>query len=48
HEPRRAPVCERLFAEGLCLPSGSAMRDEDVARVAAVARRALAPTAVAR
>ena len=41
HEPRRAPVCERLFAEGICLPSGSAMRDDEVDRVARVAVRAL-------
>lgn len=28
-------VSERLFADGLCLPSGSQMSDDDVARVAA-------------
>lgn len=29
-------LSERIFADGLCLPSGSAMRDEDVERVASV------------
>jgi len=31
-------VAERAFADGLCLPSGSAMTDADVGRVAAVLR----------
>ena len=31
-------VCERLFDLGLCLPSGSAMTDDDVARVVGVVR----------
>ena len=31
-------VCERLFERGLCLPSGSAMTDEDVARVVGMVR----------
>ncbi|MDF2095824.1 DegT/DnrJ/EryC1/StrS family aminotransferase [Aquibaculum arenosum] len=34
-------VAERLFANGLCLPSGSAMSDETVERVAAEARYCL-------
>jgi dTDP-4-amino-4,6-dideoxygalactose transaminase len=33
-------VSEALFRDGLCLPSGSAMTDKDVERVAAVVRRA--------
>jgi pyridoxal phosphate-dependent aminotransferase EpsN len=35
-------VCEAIFSDGLCLPSGSAMRPEDVERVAGIvtARRA--------
>jgi pyridoxal phosphate-dependent aminotransferase EpsN len=33
-------VSERLFAQGLCLPSGSAMTGEDLARVAGVVRSA--------
>ncbi len=32
---RSGNVSERLFHQGLCLPSGTAMTDEDVARVAA-------------
>ena len=36
---RGGAVAEDLFARGLCLPSGSAMTDDDVARVAAVVRR---------
>jgi dTDP-4-amino-4,6-dideoxygalactose transaminase len=32
-------VAERLFAQGLCLPSGSALTRADVERVAAVVRR---------
>ena len=32
-------VAERLFARGLCLPSGSAMGDADLARVAQVVRK---------
>ncbi|MFM7052900.1 MAG: DegT/DnrJ/EryC1/StrS family aminotransferase [Planctomycetota bacterium] len=47
HDPRRAPVCERLFAHGICLPSGSAMTDDDLSRVVAAAERALTPRAVA-
>jgi dTDP-4-amino-4,6-dideoxygalactose transaminase len=38
-------VCERLFARGLCLPSGSALRDEDFARIFEVLERALVPRA---
>ena len=43
HDPARAPVCERLFAHGLCLPSGTAMSDSDLDRVTGVAKRLLAP-----
>jgi len=32
-------VSERLFARGLCLPSGTAMSDDDLERVAAVIRK---------
>lgn len=32
---------DRIFAEGLCLPSGSAMADDDVERVAVIVRQAL-------
>jgi dTDP-4-amino-4,6-dideoxygalactose transaminase len=34
-------VADRLFDNGLCLPSGSQMTDDDVHRVAAVVRRCL-------
>ncbi|MFZ9915241.1 MAG: DegT/DnrJ/EryC1/StrS family aminotransferase [Phycisphaerales bacterium] len=47
HDPARAPVCERLFAHGLCLPSGSSLGDADQSRVVAAAERALSPRAVA-
>jgi pyridoxal phosphate-dependent aminotransferase EpsN len=32
-------VAEKLFADGLCLPSGSAMTEMDIERVASVVRR---------
>jgi len=32
-------VAEALFRAGLCLPSGTAMTEADIARVAAVIRR---------
>jgi dTDP-4-amino-4,6-dideoxygalactose transaminase len=32
-------VAEALFRDGLCLPSGTAMTEADLARVAAVIRR---------
>jgi dTDP-4-amino-4,6-dideoxygalactose transaminase len=32
-------VSERLFRQGLCLPSGTAMNDEDLDRVASIIRR---------
>ena len=32
-------VAERLFRDGLCLPSGTAMSEDDLARVAAVVRK---------
>jgi len=44
HDPARAPVCERLFAEGICLPSGSGMSDRDLDRVVDAARRSLTRT----
>lgn len=34
-------VSERLFADGLCLPSGTAMTDDDVLRVASIVRASL-------
>lgn len=33
-------VAEALFRDGLCLPSGTAMSEDDLARVAAVVRSA--------
>jgi pyridoxal phosphate-dependent aminotransferase EpsN len=41
HDPACEPVCERLFARGLCLPSGSSMSNSDLERVIAVAERVL-------
>ena len=41
HEPGCAPECERLFAQGICLPSGSSMSDADIERVIGAATRAL-------
>ena len=38
---RGGAVAERIFATGVCLPSGSAMTDADVERVAAALRDAL-------
>ena len=32
-------VSERIFREGLCLPSGSSLREEDQARVISTIRR---------
>ena len=46
HDPEREPVCERLFAHGLCLPSGSSMSNSDLDRVIAVAERVLGRTPV--
>ena len=43
HEQGAPPLCERLFEDGLCLPSGSAMTDADVDRVASTLLRALSP-----
>ena len=34
-------VCEDLFARGLCLPSGTALGDEELRRVARALREAL-------
>jgi len=34
-------VCEDLFARGLCLPSGTAMGDGELRRVAEAMREAL-------
>ena len=44
HDPARPPVCEQLFAEGICLPSGSGMRDAELARVIDCTHHALAGT----
>ena len=41
HDASRAPACERLFAHGLCLPSGSSLDNSDLARITRVAQRAL-------
>lgn len=41
HDHAGTPVCERLFAHGLCLPSGSSMTDAMVDRVIASAQCAL-------
>ena len=41
HDPTAEPVCERLFAHGLCFPSGSSMSNSDLDRVIAVAERVL-------
>jgi len=32
-------VSERLFETGLCMPSGSALTDEDLERICAAVRR---------
>ncbi|MFM8303779.1 MAG: DegT/DnrJ/EryC1/StrS family aminotransferase [Actinomycetota bacterium] len=40
---RGGRVAETVFAQGLCLPSGSAMTDADVDRVAAAVRGVVAP-----
>lgn len=39
HRRRGGGVAERLFADGLCLPSGSALTDAEIERVAAIVRR---------
>ncbi|ACY14515.1 DegT/DnrJ/EryC1/StrS family aminotransferase [Haliangium ochraceum] len=36
---RGGAVCERLFERGLCLPSGSSLRNEDIDRVVDIIRR---------
>lgn len=41
HEAHVTGVADRLFAEGLCLPSGSGLTDNDVERVANGVRQAL-------
>jgi len=48
HDPSRRPVCERLFADGICLPSGSSLTDADLDRVIAAIARAMAPASAAR
>jgi dTDP-4-amino-4,6-dideoxygalactose transaminase len=49
HDASHAPVCERLFRDGVCLPSGSSMSDADVGRVIAACERVLgAPKSAAR
>jgi pyridoxal phosphate-dependent aminotransferase EpsN len=47
HDPSRLPVCERLFAQGLCLPSGSSMDDADLSRVISCCERQLNGTRTA-
>ena len=37
---RGGGVAKRLFAKGLCLPSGSALTEDDLARICAVVRKA--------
>ncbi|MFM1803559.1 MAG: hypothetical protein RL136_438 [Planctomycetota bacterium] len=44
HESGARPVGERLFARGICLPSGSSMDDRAVERVIRAARAALTRT----
>ncbi|RLS87783.1 MAG: pyridoxal phosphate-dependent aminotransferase [Planctomycetota bacterium] len=44
HDPSAAPVCEQLFEQGICLPSGSSMSFDAVDRVIRTATRALART----
>ena len=41
HDRSAAPFCEKLFEDGLCLPSGSSMSDAMVDRVIHAATRAL-------
>lgn len=36
--------CERLFEDGLCLPSGTAMAESDVERVAGLIRTLASPS----
>ncbi len=43
HRVRGGAVAERLFETGLCLPSGSALRDRDLERIAAIVRSACRP-----
>jgi dTDP-4-amino-4,6-dideoxygalactose transaminase len=43
HDLSRAPVCERLFEQGICLPSGSSMSETDRVRVIACMDAAFAP-----
>jgi pyridoxal phosphate-dependent aminotransferase EpsN len=47
HERGRKPVCERLFEQGICLPSGSSMDDADLTRVVGAIERAFAPSRAA-
>ncbi|SNC67996.1 pyridoxal phosphate-dependent aminotransferase EpsN [Hymenobacter gelipurpurascens] len=37
------PVCEQLFAQGLCLPSGSSLSEADLHRIASAIREAVQP-----
>jgi dTDP-4-amino-4,6-dideoxygalactose transaminase len=41
-------VSERLFEQGLCLPSGSAMTGEDIERVVSVVRSVFAEVGTAK
>ena len=47
HDAAKAPMCERLFDQGICLPSGSAMTQHDLSRVVECVERAFASTGVA-
>ncbi|WP_317241753.1 DegT/DnrJ/EryC1/StrS family aminotransferase [Hymenobacter sp. 5414T-23] len=38
-------ACEELFAQGLCLPSGTAMTEADLQRIAEAIKAAVKPTA---
>ena len=40
---RGGSVSQRLFENGFCLPSGSALTEEDLARICAVVKRTLSP-----
>ena len=41
HQMHHTGVADRLFEEGLCLPSGAGLTDSDIARVADALKEAL-------
>ncbi len=43
HKMVGGAVCERVFANGLCLPSGTALTDSDISRIAAIIRGCFEP-----